>query len=40
MEVWIGNERYQIHTGEELEVALREIDKVGEERVPVWMFHR
>jgi len=39
MEVWIGSERYEIRTGEELEVALRDIDKVGGERVPLRMFH-
>jgi hypothetical protein len=39
MEVWIGNERYEIRTREELEAALREIDTVGGERVPLRMFH-
>ena len=40
MEVWIGNERYEIRTGEELEAALREIYTVGGEWVPLRMFHR
>jgi len=40
MEVWIGNERYEIRTREELEAALCEIDTVGGERVPLRMFHR
>ena len=40
MEVWIGSERYEICTKAELEAALREIDKVGGERVPLLMFIR
>jgi hypothetical protein len=40
MEVWIGNERYEIRTGAELEAALREIKAVGGERVPLRMLHR
>jgi len=40
MEVWIGNKRYEIRTGEELAAALCEIDTVGGERMPLRMFHR
>jgi len=38
MEVWIGNEHYEIRTNEELEAALLEIDTVGGALVEVRML--
>jgi len=40
MEMWIGNTRYEIRFGYELEAALHDIDTVGGERVPVRMIYR